>query len=169
MSDFATKFLELIQNISKEYYNNYTPFVESIPTAFLIIPLILFFLSPTLSRGVFLFGVIFTSIIGAIFTPVGAPNNFLNNKPSFHGMALGYLIGYLLMENIVSSKLGSMASTLIMGMILCILLIISILTNPLPRDILHIGIGCILGIILGMLFCYGEYEAQQNLNQKHNS
>ena len=169
MSDFAAKFLELIQNVSKEYYNNYIPFVEGIPTAFVVIPLVIFFLSPTLSRGIFLFGVIFTSILGAIFTPVGVPNNFLDNKPSFHSMALGYVIGYLLMENIVLSKLGSMASTLIMGAILCILLTISLLSNPLPRDILHMGIGCIVGALLGMLFCYGEYEAQQSLKQTHGS
>ena len=169
MTEFVMKFTELIKNVSEEYSMNYTPFIESIPTAFLVIPLSLFLLSPTLSRGVFLFGVIFTSIIGAVLTPIGNPNNFLNNKPSFHGMALGYIIGYLLMENIISSKLGSMTSTLIMGMILCILLTISLISNPVPKDLLYMGLGCIGGIVLGMIFCYGEYEAQKNLKNIHSS
>ena len=152
---------DFLYSIKDQYLQNYNNFVISIPTALILIPLTVFFMSPTASRGIFLFGAVLSSILALIFTPVINSNNFVNNKPSFHGIALGYVVGYLMMENILLSKLGSMLATAVMGSILAVILTVSIYTDFIGTKILNVGIGWIIGIAIGMFFSYSEFKNRQ--------
>ena len=119
---------ETMNAILNQYKENFSACTLSLPTALVLIPMSIFFLSPTASRGIFLFGAIVTSIISLIFTQTEG-QHFMSNNPSFHGMALGYVVGYLLMENIMSLKPGSTLSTCVMGMILAVSVTVSLDTS----------------------------------------
>ena len=156
-----------INSISEKYKENYKAFSLGLPTAFILIPLYIFLLSPTADRGIFLFGAIMSSIIALIFTPVGNPDHFRSNYPSFPGIVLGYVVGYLMMENILSSKLGSMLSTIVMGSIFAILLCISIFDEKeVYSQILNVGIGWIIGMGIGMIFSY--FSEKDKKERKRN-
>ena len=156
MEDLKGKLI----SINSQYRANTKPFVDGLPTALLIIPLSMFLLSPTADRGMFLFGAVFTTLIGLLFTPaMGGADHFMSNHPSFHGIALGYMVGYLLMENVMLSKLGSMLSTIVMGIMLTVLLTINLFYDSVSKEILHVGLGVILGAIIGMFFCYAAFKA----------
>lgn len=153
-----SKVVLMLESIKQQYIGNYKAFINGIPTAFVLIPLTMFFLSPSASRGIFLFGAIFASIVSLVFTPIGG-THFIKNYPSFHGIALGYLVGYLLMESMIKSKLGSLLSTVVMGMILVVLLTVSIFEkSSIYRELLHVGIGAIIGTFVGMLFSFISHQ-----------
>ena len=148
-----------MKSILRQYVDNYDYFVKSLPTALLMIPLALFFLSPNESRGIYLFGAIFTVIVGLIFTPSSGGEHFMKNYPSFHGLAIGYAVGYLLMENIILEKAGSMLSSGVMGLLLLGIASASLTGgNVVYKDMLYIGIGWLLGIVIGMFFSYAEFK-----------
>ena len=156
--DGSSKFTLTMKSILRQYVDNYDYFVKSLPTALLMIPLALFFLSPNESRGIYLFGAIFTVIVGLIFTPSGG-EHFMKNYPSFHGLAIGYAVGYLLMENIILEKAGSMLSSGVMGLLLLGIASASLTGgNVVYKDMLYIGIGWLLGIVIGMFFSYAEFK-----------
>lgn len=162
----ATKLAKVFKSIKNQYIENYKSFITGVPTALVIIPLTLFFLSPSASRGIFLFGAIFASIVALIFTPVGG-NNFLTNSPSFHGITLGYIVGYLLMESIQKSELGSLLSTCVMGIMLVVVLTVSMFdSSSVFRELLHVGIGWIIGIFIGLFFGYCNHQTLKE--KKHD-
>ena len=160
------------ESIKYQYIANYDLFIKSLPTSILLIPLIIFLLSPSISRGVYLFGAIFISVISLTFTPISDPNNFITNYPSFHGLVLGYVVGYLLVENILLSKLGSMLSTGVMGLIMCSVLVLSLYNDSeVSKQILNVGLGWILGILVGGFFSYAEHKAlekEKNYSHEHH-
>tara|TARA_B100001094_G_scaffold332985_1_gene407701 strand:- start:5891 stop:6445 length:555 start_codon:yes stop_codon:yes gene_type:complete len=162
ISEKANGIKATIDSIMNQYKENYKMFSLSLPTAFVLIPLYLFLLSPDSQRGIFLFGAIMSSIIALIFTPVTNPDNFLNNYPSFPGIVLGYVVGYLMMENIHLSQLGSMLSTIVMGSIFAILLCVSIFDeNDVYFQILNVGIGWLIGMAIGMIFSYASIKDKE--------
>ena len=157
--DGPSKFTLTMQSILRQYVDNYDYFVKSLPTAIIMIPLALFFLSPNESRGIYLFGAIFTVIVGLIFTPSSGGEHFMNNYPSFHGLVIGYAVGYLLMENIILEKAGSMLSSGVMGLLLLGIVSGSLKSNNSgSKQMLYIGIGWLLGIVIGMFFSYAEFK-----------
>lgn len=157
----SSQLTEKLTSIKKQYVENAYSFVNGIPTALILIPLTLFLLSPSSDRGIFLFGAIFTSIVALVFTPPSGGNNFSNNYPSFHGLALGYVIGYSLMENILLSKVGSMLSSCVMGMIVGVGMTVALSTNAtIANEMLHVGVGWILGIFIGMFFSYIQFKSK---------
>lgn len=157
--DGPSQFTLTMKSILRQYVDNYDYFVKSLPTALLMIPLALFFLSPNESRGIYLFGAIFTVIVGLIFTPSSGGEHFMKNYPSFHGLAIGYAVGYLLMENIILEKAGSMLSSGVMGLLLLGIASASLTGgNVVYKDMLYIGIGWLLGIVIGMFFSYAEFK-----------
>tara|TARA_Y100000389_G_scaffold204506_1_gene257510 strand:+ start:18743 stop:19411 length:669 start_codon:yes stop_codon:yes gene_type:complete len=153
-----------IDSISKQYKDNYKSFIVSLPIILILIPLSLFLLSPSKNRGIYLFGAIFTTVFALVFTNNNNDDisHFLANKPSFHGLVLGYAVGYLLMENILLSKLGSMLASGVMGLILCVILTISIDDSLSSHKVLNIGIGYILGVFIGMFFNYADKKTNKN-------
>lgn len=162
----ASKLAKVVQAIKTQYIENYKSFITGVPTALVAVPLTLFFLSPSASRGVFLFGAIFASIVALIFTPTGG-NNFLKNSPSFHGIALGYIVGYLLMENIQKSELGTLLSTCVMGIMLVIVLTVSMFDSSVVfRELLHVGIGWIVGIFIGLFFSFTNHQTTKEKKQE---
>ena len=161
-----SRMVTMLRSIVNQYADNYEYFVKSLPTAILVIPLALFFLSPTTSRGIYLFGAIFTVIVGILFTS-NSGEHFMSNSLSFHGLALGYVVGYLLMENIMLEKAGSMISTAVMGMMLSIFLSISLFNGDvINKEILRVGIGLFLGILFGVFFCYTEFKTLESTADK---
>lgn len=156
---------KMIETIKSQYTENYKVFIKGIPTALIVVPLTLFFLSPSASRGIFLFGAIFSSIVALLFTPIGG-SHFLKNQPSFHGIALGYLCGYLLMENIIKSNLANLLSTVIMGIILTVVLTLSVFdSSSIYRELLHVGLGVIIGTCLGMIFSYFSSQNEREIEE----
>ena len=163
-----SRMVTMLRSIVNQYADNYEYFVKSLPTAILIIPLALFFLSPTTSRGIYLFGAIFTAIVGILFTS-NSGEHFMSNNPSFHGLALGYVVGYLFMENIMLEKPGSMLSTGVMGLILAVLLSISLFNgNVMYKEMLHVGIGLFIGILIGVFFYYTEFKTLESTSDEAN-
>lgn len=161
-----SRMVKTLRSIVNQYADNYEYFVKSLPAAIIIIPLAIFFLSPNTSRGIYLFGAIFTFLVGAIFTPHSG-EHFLNNSPSLHGLALGYVVGYLFMENIMLQKAGSMLSTGVMGTILAVFLSISLESgSAIYKNMLNIGIGWMLGILFGIFFCYAEFKTLESAVDK---
>jgi len=161
-SEGTSAVKKTLTTILNQYKENIKVFSLSLPSALILIPLSLFILSPTASRGIFLFGAIVTSVIALIFTPVGNPDNFMSNYPSFSGMALGYVVGYLLMENIMLSKLGSMLATSVMGLILSIILCLILYSEEKVFDeMLNVGLGLFLGMAVGASFSYAEFKNNQ--------
>jgi hypothetical protein len=161
-----SRIVTMLRSIINQYGDNYEYFVKSLPTAILVIPLALFFLSPTASRGIYLFGAIFTVIVGILFTS-NSGEHFTSNSLSFHGLALGYVVGYLFMENIMLEKPGSMLSTGVMGMILAVLLSISLFNGDIIyKEMLHVGIGLFLGILIGIFFYYAEFKTLESTSDK---
>tara|TARA_Y100000389_G_scaffold204989_1_gene261696 strand:+ start:11697 stop:12281 length:585 start_codon:yes stop_codon:yes gene_type:complete len=150
-----------LESIKTQFGENYPQFINGIPTAFILIPLILFLLSPSESSGIFLFGAIFTSIVALIFTnPKG--KSFCENYVSFHGLAIGYLVGYLLMDNIQKAKLGSMLSTCVMGLFIIVITTASLYkSSDIYKKLLHVGVGWLLGIFIGMFFSFSRHQLKR--------
>lgn len=161
-----SKLTKVFLSIKGQYIENYKSFIMGVPTALVMIPLTLFFLSPSADRGIFLFGAIFASIVALIFTPPVGGNNFLKNNPSFHGIALGYIVGYLLMENIQKAELGSLLATSVMGVMLVTVLTVSMFdSSAMFRELLHVGIGWFIGIFIGLFFSFTNHQTNKEKKQ----
>jgi hypothetical protein len=165
--DPKTMFSKKLDSIKKQLGENYKQMITGIPTAFILIPLVIFLLNPSESQGIFMFGVVFTSIVALIFTP-NEGSNFLKNKPSFHGLALGYLVGWFLMDNIQKSKLGSMLSAIVFGLLLVIILTASLDSEHVWKLLLKIGIGFLLGIFIGMFFSFCNHQLKDIKENEEN-
>ena len=63
------------------------------------------------------------------------------------------------MENIILEKAGSMLSSGVMGLLLLGIASASLTGgNVVYKDMLYIGIGWLLGIVIGMFFSYAEFK-----------
>ncbi len=142
-------------NIKDESVKNYNKFIDGIPTAFIIIPFVIFLLSPDAEKGIFLFGSIITILIVFITTLITNKSGEITIPKDYNIQALciGYLVGYFIVDHINYSRPGSLLSAFVFGLIL----IVSI-SSTLPM-------GYFFGNCMGMLFGYLSYK---NKIQKKN-
>lgn len=159
-----------MKDIQLQSVQNYKAFITGIPTAFVLIPLSIFILSPDEEKGIFLFGSIFTIIFGLIFTSLTQNgNNFLETYPSLHGLSIGYLVGYFIMDHINYSRPGSLLSALVFGIILSIIIIISLFdSRSIKQKFFHVGIGFLIGNFLGIFFGYLNYKNKHQIKNMKN-
>jgi hypothetical protein len=143
-------------NIKDESVKNYNNFFHGIPTAFIIIPLVIFILSPDAEKGIFLFGSITTILI--IITTTLITNKLgkitIPKDYNIQALCIGYLVGYFIVDHINYNRPGSLLSALVFG----IILIVSI-TSTIPMTYLF-------GNCMGMLFGYLSYKNKLQKKKK---
>tara|TARA_B100002052_G_scaffold111044_1_gene102511 strand:+ start:3809 stop:4303 length:495 start_codon:yes stop_codon:yes gene_type:complete len=143
-------------NIKDESVKNYNNFIHGIPTAFIIIPLVIFILSPDAEKGIFLFGSITTILIIITTTLITNKSGKITIPKDYNIQALciGYLVGYFIVDHINYNRPGSLLSALVFG----IILIVSI-TSTIPMTYLF-------GNCMGMLFGYLSYKNKLQKKKK---
>lgn len=156
--EYTSKMKNVLESIKAQYCASYESLIGGVPAALVVIPMTLFFLSPSASRGIFLFGAIFATIVAMIFTQTDGNIAFRKNNPSFHGIALGYVVGYLIMDNIQKSELGTMLSTCVMGLIIMALLTASLFSKEVFSAFLNVGTGWLIGIFIGLFFSFCNHK-----------
>lgn len=147
-------------NIKDESVINYNNFIHGIPTAFIIIPLVIFILSPDAEKGIFLFGSITTILIIITTTLITNKSGKITIPKDYNIQALciGYLVGYFIVDHINYSRPGSLLSALVFGLIL----IVSI-SSTLPMSYF---MSYFFGNCMGMLFGYLSYKNKHQKKKK---
>lgn len=157
-----------ISNVLNELKDSYNSFIKAIPISGILIPIIIFILSPDEERGIFLFGSIFTMILtfccSIIINNHDIGKNFINTVPNIHSIFIGYLVGYHIIDHINHEKPGSLISALVFGLILLTTITNSIISYKNIRDyVIKIGLGFLLGNLFGILFGYLSYKQKKKI------